>query len=48
MKKKSKKKKHSRSFEALTAIFHCKGGPMRHKNDRRKKQKKNDWKKEEN
>lgn len=37
----------ARSIEALTALFHCKGGPMRDKRERRAKEKKNSWRKEE-
>lgn len=43
----SKKTPTARSYEAFTAIFHCKGTPMRHKCDRRAKQHENDWRYED-
>ena len=34
------------SCETLTALLHCKGGPMRDRRDRKAKEHKSDWKKE--
>jgi hypothetical protein len=36
-----------RSIETLCALTHCKGGPMRDRRERRAKERKNEWRRED-
>lgn len=42
-----KQPRKPRSVEALTAIFSCKGGPMRDRRERRPKDARRSWKRED-
>ncbi len=43
--RKFREERKPRSIETLCALFHCKGTFMRAKQDRRAKERKNDWRK---